>query len=396
MKAPLHPEQQARLVALRGYDILDTEPDADLDDVVRVVSEVCGTPIALVSLVDENRQWFKAKSGLDVSETPIEASVCAHGILQPDLLEIGDLTKDVRTIDNPIVAGDPNLRFYAGAALINNEGLPLGMLCVLDYKPRELTPAQRDLLTVMAKLVMQRIELKRALKQERAAHAMVQEVLDKANALLDRNALLRREIDHRVKNSLTQVVSFLRLQQRQHRDEPAVTSALAEASNRVAAVAQVHDHLHHVAEDDKVSLTQFLTHLADEISRNRPPQLKSIEVHADNTRLASDKVLAVGLAVNEAVANAMKHAFGPEHEGVVHIAFSSDGNTARLRVSDNGRGLPEGFQPSQSKGLGMRALSGIAQQLGGTLSHKSDGGTTLEIVFPVEPAPASPTHHGRA
>lgn len=385
MRAPLHPEHQARLVALRGYDILDTEPEADFDEIVRVISEVCGMPVALVSLVDENRQWFKARSGIDVSETPIEASVCAHGILQPDLLEINDLTKDVRTIDNPIVAGDPNLRFYAGAALTNNEGLPLGMLCVLDYKPRELTPAQRDLLTVMAKLVMQRIELKRAFKLEQEARTMAQEMLEKANTLLDRNALLRREIDHRVKNSLTQVVSFLRLQQRMHRDEPAVANALAEAGNRVTAVAHVHEHLHRVADDEKTSLTHFLTHLVEEISRNKPAQLKTIEIEADDTKVTSDKMMAVGLAVNEAVANAMKHAFATGDEGVVRVAFSSDGKTALLRISDNGKGLPADFDPAKTKGLGMRALAGIAQQLHGKLAHSSSkSGTTIDLTFPVE------------
>ena len=382
MKAPLHPEQQARLTALRGYDILDTEPDADLDEIVRIVSEICDMPIALVSLVDEHRQWFKARSGLDVSETPIEASVCAHGILQPDLLEIGDLTKDVRTIDNPIVAGDPNLRFYAGAALTNDQGLPLGMLCVLDYKPRSLTPVQRDLLTVMAKLVMQRIELRRTLAQEREARLLSQDLLDKANVLLDRNATLRREIDHRVKNSLTQVAAFLRMQERRHRDEPRVAQALAEAGNRVATVAHVHEHLHRASADDTVSVRQFLTDLVAEISRNRPPQLRGIEVDADDVHLSSDQVMVVGLAVNEAIANAMKHAFGPEDQGVVRVTFRSEDGTAHLRIADNGRGLPAGFDPARSSGLGMRAMHGIAQQLAGTLSHASGAdGTAFAIAF---------------
>lgn len=387
MKAPSHPDQQARLVALRGYDILDTEPEGDFDEIVRVVSDVCGMPVSLVSLVDQNRQWFKAKTGLAISETPLEASVCAHGILQPDLLEIGDLTKDVRTIDNPIVAGDPKFRFYAGAALVNNEGLPLGMLCVLDYKPRQLTEAQRDLLRVMAKLVMQQIELRRSLKQEKAAHVRAQEFLDRANALLTRNETLRQEIDHRVKNSLTQVAAFLRLQERRNRDEPRIAGALAEARNRVTTIANVHDHLHRSSGDDSASVAEFLGNLVEAISQNRPPELTAIELDIDDTRLASDKIMALGLAVNEIVANAVKHAFRPGDRGVVQLSFKTEGADAVLRIADNGPGLAPEFNPAASTGLGMRVLLSMAQQLNGNFSHGTGPqGAAFVIRFPVSKA----------
>jgi two-component sensor histidine kinase len=383
VKAPLHPEQQARLVSLRGYDILDTEPEGDFDEIVQVVSEVCGVPVSLVSLVDENRQWFKAKTGLDISETPLEASVCSHGILQPDILEIRDLTKDVRTIDNPIVAGDPKFRFYAGAALVNDEGYPLGMLCVLDYQPRQLTQTQRDLLRVMAKLVMQQIELRRSLKQEKAARTLVQEFLEKANVLLERNTLLRHEIDHRVKNSLTQVAAFLRLQERENRDEPRIVQALAEARGRVTTVANVHDHLHRSAEDDQASVAQFLKDLVAALSQNRSSPAKTITVEADTTRLPSDKVMAVGLAVNELVANAIKHG-DADH---IAIAFRTDNGDAVLTVTDNGPGLPQNFDSLASKGLGMRVLTSLAQQLRGSLVHDSrPQRTVFTIRFPLKPA----------
>jgi two-component sensor histidine kinase len=379
----LHPEQQARLVALRGYNILDSASEDDFDEIVRIVGEICGMPVALVSLVDEDRQWFKAKSGLEITQTPIEAAVCAHGILQPDVLEIGDLTKDVRTIDNPIVTGGPAFRFYAGAALTNKDGLPLGMLCVLDYQPRELTPAQRDLLRVMAKLVMERIELRRALAQEKAAHAQVQDILEKANALLERNSTLRREIDHRVKNSLTQVTSFLRLQERAYKDDPRIVGALAEARYRVTTVATVHDHLHHAVDDDTARADQFLTNLVGELSKNRPMHLKSIDVDADATRLTSDRVMALGLTVNEIISNAIKHAFAPGDAGVIKVSFRTLDGESMLRISDNGKGLPENFAASQSTGLGMRVVNGTAQQLGGTLAFESGiGGTTFTVRFP--------------
>jgi GAF domain-containing protein len=166
MRAERHPKEEARLAALRAYEILDSGAEAEFDEIVRVVAGVCGVPVSLISLVDTGRQWFKARTGVDLTETPFEMSVCAHGILQPDLLEIEDMTKDVRTIDNPLVKGDPNARFYAGAALVSDDGHPLGMLCVLDYQPRKLTEAQREVLQVMAKVVMRQIELRKRLRTE--------------------------------------------------------------------------------------------------------------------------------------------------------------------------------------------------------------------------------------
>jgi two-component sensor histidine kinase len=383
MEAQRHPQEAARLAALQSYDILDSAAEAEFDEIVRVVSDICGMPMSLISLVDTDRQWFKAKTGIDINETPFEMSVCAHGILQPDLLEIEDMTKDVRTIDNPLVKGEPHARFYAGAALTNDDGHALGMLCVLDYQPRKLTQPQRDLLQVMAKLVMRQIELRKVLKNERSAHMLVQEILDKANALLERNDMLRREIDHRVKNSLAQIVGFLRIQERMHKDEPLITGPLGEARNRVMAVVQVHDHLHRSAEDDNASIKAFLTNLAESVSENRPPQLRDIRVTADDTKMPSDKVMSIGLAVNEFVSNAMKHAFPPGHDGVIDISFQRDGADHVLRMADNGVGVPADFDINGNKGLGLRVMNSLAQQLRGGLSHESSGtGTAFILRFP--------------
>jgi two-component sensor histidine kinase len=383
VKATRHPDEAARLAALRSYDILDSAAEAEFDEIVRVVAAVCGMPLSLISLVDSDRQWFKAKTGIDISETPFEMSVCAHGILQPDLLEIEDMTKDVRTIDNPLVKGDPRARFYAGAALTNDEGHPLGMLCVLDYQPRKLTAAQRDLLQVMAKVVMRQIELRKVLATERRAHLMVQEILDKANALLERNDVLRREIDHRVKNSLAQIAGFLRIQERQHEDEPRIAGPLADARNRVMTIVNVHDHLHRAAEDDQTSILQFLKNLGESLSQNRPAELRAIRVEAQDTRMPSDRIMAIGLAVNEFVANSVKHAFPAGHDGIITIAFCVQGDDHVLRMSDNGVGVPSDFTIDHRKGLGMRVMRLLAHQMGGTLAHEAGNpGTVFELRFP--------------
>ena len=146
VKAELHRAEEFRVGALRRYGILDTPREADFDEVVQVASAVCGTPISVINLIDQNRQWFKAEVGLGVRETPLDSSICAHAILQPGLFIVPDTTLDRRFADNPLVTGDPHLRFYAGALLQTPEGFPLGTVCVLDYKPRELDDTQKAFL----------------------------------------------------------------------------------------------------------------------------------------------------------------------------------------------------------------------------------------------------------
>ena len=158
-------DETARLEALLAYDVLDTPPEPQFDDVVRLAKTVCATPIALVSLVAADRQWFKAKLGLEVRETPRDQSVCAHAIKESEILIIPDLTQDARTRANPLVTDGPRLRFYAGAVLRAPEGPALGALCVIDDKPRSagLTPDQTDALLALARQTMLLLRYRRAI-----------------------------------------------------------------------------------------------------------------------------------------------------------------------------------------------------------------------------------------
>lgn len=161
--AQLHPNEAERLQALRSYGILDTAVEPAFDDITRIASHVCQTPISVVNLIDQGRQWFKSEIGLGVRETPLESSICAHAILEHSFLEVPDTTLDKRFDCNPLVTGEPHLRFYAGALLRTPDGLPLGTVCVLDHKPRKLTQDQRDVLAALARQVMSQMELRRAL-----------------------------------------------------------------------------------------------------------------------------------------------------------------------------------------------------------------------------------------
>jgi GAF domain-containing protein len=156
--------ESARLAALDRYAILDTEPEQCFDDLVQLAAHICRTPIAMLSLVDDHRQWFKSAVGVQIRETPREISFCARAIQQSELFIVNDALEDERFRENPLVTGEPHVRFYAGAPLITEEGYALGTLCVIDRQARELDQDQKEALGALARLTLRQMELRRNLQ----------------------------------------------------------------------------------------------------------------------------------------------------------------------------------------------------------------------------------------
>jgi len=195
MIAATQTKEARRLKVLWQYNVLDTVPEEVFDDLTELAARICEAPIALISLVDEDRQWFKSKVGLTINETSRDVSFCAHAIQQQDLFIIPDATKDSRFAANPLVTSDPKIRFYAGAPLITPDGYALGSLCVIDKVPRELRTEQQQALRVLSRHVMTQLELRRHSRDLAEAQKVKEATKDELSELRAENAKLRRELE---------------------------------------------------------------------------------------------------------------------------------------------------------------------------------------------------------
>ncbi|MGR3378605.1 sensor histidine kinase [Salipiger abyssi] len=361
-------DEHARLAELKSFGVLDSAPDPAFDEVVDLLAQMLDMPVALVSLLDERRQWFRARHGIELAETPVDQAICSHAIMSDELLEIEDTLADPRSAENPFCCGVlGEMRYYAGVPLITRAGHRIGTLCVLDHKPRKLTSPQRQLLTVMARQVMRQLDLQRALRNKE---------------------VLREEIDHRVKNSLQTVASTIRLY-RARIDSPEAKEALNAVERRVDAIAQLHAELNLTSKMHHVQIDSYLERVSLLLQRHVPQGMR-IRSEAAPMEVDSRIAAALGVIANEFVANAAKYA-RPAEGSAVEIRFemlSSGPGQVLFLCRDNGAARPSDPAADMlgSTALGARLMEAAAAQAGGRLTHgREDDGYVLRAELPLDP-----------
>jgi two-component sensor histidine kinase len=362
--------EAARLTAVRRYDILDTPPDGSFDRITALAASLFGVPISIISLVDTDRVWFKSHHGLEgVKQIGKEPGLCASAIVQDEAWVLENAATDVRSLANPLVAGEFGLRFYAGVPLTTTDGFNLGTHCVIDREPRAVTEDQISQLRHLATVVMDQMELRLAARK----------AVSELSGALETARVLGQEIDHRVMNSLQLVSSMLQLQARQVEGSHAAEQ-LHVAALRVASVARVHQHIFRNQSAGAVNAQGYLENLMAELGGTLNAETP-ILVDVQPASLAADLLVPLGLILNELVINATKHGGG---KIVVRFKEPSPG-THRLTVANSGERLPIDFNPAQTSGLGMKVIAALARQLGGTLEYgaQEDGtGAKFWVDFP--------------
>ena len=362
------PDEERRIAALQRYAILDTPRDGTFDRITRIAARIFDVPIAIVSLVDTDRIWFKSYHVVDVPQIGRDPGLCASAILGKEAWIITEADVDPRALANPLVAGAFGLRFYAGVPLRTHDGFNLGTLCVIDRAPREVTPDEIAQLEDLAAVVMEQMELRLA-----------------ARRMAERMAIVQREVDHRLVSNLNALSLMLMMQQDMVVDLLA-RHQLRDAASRISAIADLHrDFLttgwgsaDDPAPDRAASLT-YLRRLCIKLAEMLGGRIK---VAGTEIILHPLQVQSLGLIVHELAMNALKH--GGSNVAIT-IETTGDGRH-ELTVSDDGPGLPHGFDPHDEArgGIGMSIVMAMIEQLEGELSSgaSADGGARFGVSFP--------------
>jgi signal transduction histidine kinase len=386
--ASQRPNEAERLQALRSYGILDTAVEPAFDDITRIASYVCQTPISLISLVDEGRQWFKSEVGLGMRETPLDQSICAHALLEHSFLEVQDTTKDARFDCNPLVTGEPHLRFYAGALLRTPDGLPLGTVCVLDNKPRQLSAEQRDILAALARQVMSQMEFRRALLLSDRLQRNISRLMAVAGHDLKQPLQVMVIAIDRIRNKLTDAKDRERL-------GLAIDAGMrmAEELDRLAETSVLQTGLGapKLSRFPVSDIFESIVHTWHLHAEAKGLRLVVLPSHA---QIVSDPSMLRAI-IGNLVGNAIKYTA----RGRVLVGCRKRGNFLSIEVLDSGSGIPaeqlgaifDAFHQihpaSEGLGLGLSIVRRTAEALSHPIALKSDlaRGSHFTVLVPLAP-----------
>ena len=436
MKAALPANETERLAALQAYDILDSLPEQEYQDIVNLAAMICETPVAVVSLVDSDRQWFKAKIGLEATRTERDIAFCAHALAQPDaLLIVPDASLDQRFRDNPLVTGNMQIGFYAGAPLRTRDGLVLGTLCVIDHTPRTLSERQKEALASLSRQVMSQLELRASVAQMQKAQALLLNA-DKMASI----GQLAAGVAHEINNP----VAYVRSNMNTLAKYSATLLEVADRCSDMLAQAEIapaaRDRLRAVIESAdlaylRTDLTELvrgsldgLTRVTDIVAALQayapigPMAPQPFDLHEgidtilriagatirDKARIVKQygnlmPLDCIGSQICQVILNLVINAAQAiETEGVITIATISDAETVRISISDTGAGIAAEhlrfiFDPffttkpvGSGTGLGLSISYNIVQKHGGRIEVASTPGfgTTFVVILPRHTPPA--------
>lgn len=385
MEIPRKPDnEEARLQKLEDYKVLDTLPEEQFDAITRLAAYICNTPISLVSLIDEDRQWFKSRQGLDAEETPRDVAFCAHAIHQPDeVFVVENPAEDPRFYDNPLVTGYPEVRFYAGAPLVTQDGFALGTLCVIDHKPRNLTEAQMDALQCLASEVIAQLELKQKVEDLEA----LQEKLEFQKQEAERFAHL---VSHDLKSPLRSMISLSELvrDEMQNTLTPAAEEALVhlekKASQAYVLVEGMLKHSLSATQSIKPQIVDLNTFVADIIEFCSAPKGVFIQTEISVDQWKTDPIILQQILQN-LISNAIK--YNDKDQAMIHVRAFERGDALCLEVEDNGPGIPEKFRErifmmfqtlsnrdrfgERGTGIGLNTVKNLVERMGGKIELES-------------------------
>lgn len=395
-------DEKERLASLRRYDILDTAAEQRFDDLTQLASHICGTPVALVSLIDEDRQWFKSKVGTDMEETPRDWAFCAHAITQPEqIFEVPDAHKDPRFMHNPLVTGDTKIRFYAGAPLVTDEGYALGTLCVIDTQPRELTEAQREALAALRRQVLAQIELSRNLTELTQVNLELEQLNQTKNDFLHMAA-------HDLKNPLSAVMG--------NAEELLELGADASPEDVTDLAEHIHQASRHMYElvtnlldvnaiesgrHDLKTEPLSLTPLFERLRRIYDKRARAKKIHLQVEQNLVGTVLAAESALFQVLDNLVSNAlkYSPADTRVL-LRAERQGDKAHLIVQDQGPGFnasdkqqlfqkftrlsarPTGGE--HSSGLGLFIVKRLLDAMGASIRCESEEGRGTTFIIELD------------
>lgn len=398
MKTPEIPlNEELRLKALKEYSILDTLPQQEYDDITQLASQICGTSIATISLIDEKRQWFKSKVGVSVDSTPKDISFCGHAIVDPDnIFTVNDSRLDSRFYDNPLVVGEPHVIFYTGVPLVSPEGFALGTLCVIDDKPKQLNEQQLKTLKALSNQVVSLFELR---KNKMLLERLTTD-LENRNSALQKFALVAA---HDIKSPLNNISSLTEILLHQYSndldDDAQMMIRMLDTSSQTLREL-VDGILEHSKSDHILTGTRTVFNLGKLVDQciellNSRQEYEIVKGFGD-VLIAVNKVGLQQILLN-LISNAIK--YNDKKKIVININFSEDDENYTFQAKDNGLGIEEKnltkifeiFEVVNNQdrfgkkgtGIGLSTVKKLVDGLGGKMSVRSNVGEGTIFEFTI-------------